>query len=304
MPIVPFVPPQAVQTGARHGFDYVAVDAQRRRVYAAHGGNASLLIVDADSGKVLGQVHVGPMAGVAVNQATGHVYTGDGGDKAISEIDPVAMKEVRRVSVAGPVDAIAYDAAYHRIYADEDDGTRVFVIDADTFRQIGTIAVPGHKPEYIVIDPKTHFVYQNIATESEIAVIDPETLTATRIIRTPNIRNNHPLQFNTNNRTLLVAGENGVLAVYGLDGSQKASSAIPTGVDQCSFEPQRSWLACAASSSIVLYQIPNTGAPKMLAQLAVGAHMHTLAADPQTGRIWAVWGSPQGDFIQGFVYRP
>ncbi|HET9095325.1 MAG TPA: hypothetical protein VFN37_01580 [Candidatus Baltobacteraceae bacterium] len=36
MPIVPFAPPQAVATSVRHGFDYVMVDAHRRRVYAAH----------------------------------------------------------------------------------------------------------------------------------------------------------------------------------------------------------------------------------------------------------------------------
>lgn len=302
MPIVPFVPPQAVTTSARHGFDYVTVDAQRRRVYAAHAGNASLLIVNADTGKVLGQVQVGPMAGVAVNEATGNVYTGDGDDKAVSEVDPVAMKEVHRVSVDGPVDAIAYDAANHRIYADEDDGTRIFVIDTNTFKQFGTIMLPGHKPEYLVVDPQTHDVYQNIATDDEIAVIDPKTLTASRIIRTPNVRNNHPLQFNPNNRTLLVAGENAVLAVYGLDGAPAASTALPARVDQCAFDPQRSWLACAASSSIVLYQVPNSGAPQMLAQLAVGARMHTLAIDAATGRIWAVWGSPQGDYVQGFVY--
>ncbi len=302
MPIVPFIPPQPVASGAGHGFDYVTIDAQRRRVYAAHAGNASLLIVNADTGKVLGQVHVGRMAGVAVNDATGNVYTGDGDDKAVSEVDPVAMKEVHRVSVDGPVDAIAYDAAYHRIYADEDDGTRIFVIDTNTFKQVATITVPGHKPEYIVVDPQTHEVYQNIATDDEIAVIDPKTLTATRIIRTPNIRNNHPLQFNAGNRTLLAGGENGVLAVYGLDGTPLASAAMPGRVDQCSFDSQRSWLACAASSSIVLYSVPNSGAPKMLAQLPVGARMHTLAIDAATGRIWAVWGSPQGDYVQGFVY--
>lgn len=302
MPIVPFVPPQAVATSARHGFDYVTVDAQRRRVYAAHGGNDSLLIVNADTGKVLGQVRVGPMAGVAVNDATGNVYTGDGDDKAVSEVDPVTMKEVHRVSVDGPVDAIAYDATYHRIYADEDDGTRVFIIDTNTFKHVATVNVPGHKPEYIVVDSATHLVYQNIASDNEIAVIDPKTLTTTRVIRTPNLRNNHPLQFNANNNTLLAGGENGVLAVYNLTGSQDATAALPSRVDQCSFDTKRSWLACAASSSIVLYTVPNSGAPVKLAQQPVGTRMHTVAIDPATGRIWAVWGSPEGDFVQGFVY--
>jgi DNA-binding beta-propeller fold protein YncE len=304
MPIVPFVPPQAVTATVSHGFDYVTVDAKRRRVYAAHSGNASLLIVNADTGAVLGQVRVGPMAGVAVNDATGNVYTGDGDDKAVSEVDPVAMKEVHRVNVDGPVDAIAYDADQHRIYADEDDGTQVFVIDTNSFKQIGTVKLPGHKPEYIVVDPKTHDVYQNIASDSEVAVIDPKTLTATRLIPTPNIRNNHPLQFDSNNRTLLVGGENGVLAVYGLDGSQRSSAALAGRTDQCSFDAQRSWLACASNGGIVLYNVPASGAPSVVAQISVNEHMHTLAIDPLTGRMWAVWGAPAGDFVQGFTYHP
>ena len=41
---------------------------------------------------------------------------------------------------------------------------------------------PGHKPEYIQVDPQTHDVYQNIATDNEIAVIDPKTLKVKRLI--------------------------------------------------------------------------------------------------------------------------
>jgi DNA-binding beta-propeller fold protein YncE len=302
MPILPFVPPQAVSTSSRHGFDYVTVDAQRRRVYAAHGGNDSLLIVNADTGKVLGQVRVGPMAGVAVDPETGHVYTGDGEANALSEVDPVKMKEVHRVSVAGPVDAIAYDAQLHRIYGDEDDGTRIFVIDSRTFKQIGTVNLPGHKPEYLAIDPRTHEVYQNIATDSEIAVIDPKTLKVTRTIPTPDVKNNHPLQFDAANRTLIVGGT-GVLSVYALDGKRLGTAALAPRVDQCTFDAQRRLLTCAANSNIVVYQIPNGASPVLQTQLQVGARMHTVGIDEQTGRMWAVWGSPQGDYVQGFTYR-
>ena len=299
MPILPVIPPQSVATAKRHGFDYVTVDVQRRRVYAAHGGNDSLLIVNADTGKVLGQVRVGPMAGVAVNAANGHVFTGDGDDKALSEVDPVSMKEVHRVSVDGPVDAIAYDAQLHRIYGDEDDGTRIFVIDSRTFKQIGTIQLPGHKPEYIQIDPKTHEIYQNIATDSEIAVIDPKTLKVTRTIKTPDIKNNHPLQFNSANRTLIVGGT-GVLSVYSLNGKRLGTTSLPSRVDQCDLDGQSNMLACAANSSIALYAVPQSGAPVQKAVQHVGTRMHTLAIDPQTGHIWTVWGSPTGDFVQAF----
>jgi DNA-binding beta-propeller fold protein YncE len=303
VPILPVIPPQPVATTRSHGFDYVTVDAQRRRVYAAHGGNDSLLIVNADTGKVLGQVRVGRMAGVAVNAANGHVYTGDGDDKALSEVDPVAMKEVHRVSVDGPVDAIAYDAQLHRIYGDEDDGTRIFVIDTKTFKQIGVVNLPGHKPEYIQIDPKTHEVYQNIATDSEIAVIDPRTLKVTRTIKTPDIKNNHPLQFNEANRTLIVGGT-GVLSVYSLNGKRLATTSLPSRVDQCDLDQQRQMLACGANSSIALYEVSKAGAPVQKAVQHVGTRMHTLAFDSQNAHIWTVWGSPQGDFIQAFRYVP
>jgi DNA-binding beta-propeller fold protein YncE len=303
MPILPFAPPAEVTTTGRHGFDYVTVDAVRRRVYAAHSGNSSLLIVDADNGKVLGQVKVGPAAGVAVDPETGNVYTGDGDANALSEVDPVTMKEVHRVSVSGPVDAIAYDPQYHRIYGDEDDGTHLFVIDSRTFKQIGSVVLPGHKPEFLVIDPTTHEVYQNIATNNEIAVVDPKTLTVGRMIPTPDIKNNHPLQFDDGNRQLIVGGENNVLSVYTTYGKRVSSTVIPGRVDQCSLDQQRQILACAANSSIVLYSITKNAAPKRIGELPVGTSMHTLGTDAKTGRIWSVWGSADGDFVQGFIYR-
>jgi outer membrane protein assembly factor BamB len=301
MPIVPFVPPQPVATSARHGFDYVTVDVQRRRVYAAHGGNASLLIVNADTGKVLGQVHVGPMAGVAVNEATGNVYTGDGDDKAISEVDPVAMKEVHRVSVDGPVDAIAYDPQLHRIYGDEDDGTRIFVIDTNTFKQIATIRLPGHKPEYIQIDPKTHVVYQNIATNGEIAVIDPKRMKVVRTIATPGITNNHPLQFDSAYNTLIVGG-GGHLSAYTLEGKRLGTVPFPR-IDQCTLDQQRQTLACAGGGGLWFYAIPKSGAPKQIGHIAIGRGVHTVGIDARTSRAWAVWGSPKGDFVQGFTVK-
>ena len=65
MPLMPVLPPAPAPILS--GFDYVTVDAQRHRVYAAHSGNQALLIVNADSGAVLGQVRVGPLHGVAVD---------------------------------------------------------------------------------------------------------------------------------------------------------------------------------------------------------------------------------------------
>jgi DNA-binding beta-propeller fold protein YncE len=307
MPIVPVTQAQPVTPGG--GFDYVTVDAQRRRVYAAHAGGGGLLIADADGGKVLGIVKVGPMAGVAVDPATGHVYTGNGSARSVSEVDPVAQTILRTVSVDGPVDAIAYDPALGRIYADEDDGTRIFVIDAKTFKQIATVTLPGHKPEYIQVDPQTHEIYQNISSSdpaiSQIVVIDPASLKVVRSISTASIKSNHPLQYSAVDHALLVAGENHVLAVYDRSGTLLHRVTYPGRVDQCSWDQTRSWLACAGGG-ITLYSYDGALDPTLLATLPIAPGAHTTAIDPSTGTIWVVWGDRKtgSAFIQGFTYKP
>ena len=304
MPIVAAAPPQAIS--APGGFDYVTIDAARRRVYAAHGGADSLLIVNADTGKPLGLVKVGPMAGVAVDTANGYGFTGDGDDKAISEVDPVAMKEIHRVSVDGPVDAIAYDPQLHRIYGDEDDGTRIFVIDSKTFKQIGTVALPGHKPEYIQIDPKTHEVYQNIANMSEIAVIDPQRLTVTRTIATPEIQNNHPLQYDAAHGTLIVGGENKTFSLYKTDGTKLQTIAFPTRVDQCDLNRATGDIACAAGGKITTLKTDGKSLT-VTGEADIATGVHTTAIDPKTGSIFVVWGDRSKNdaaYVQKFNVTP
>ncbi len=301
MPLLPVMPPQRVPVFS--GFDYVTVDATRRRVYAAHTASEALTIIDADSGKIVGQVRVGPLHGVAVDPASGHVYTGDGESHTVSEIDPVALKVLRTAAVDGNVDAIAYDSSNGHIYADEDDGTRVFVVDAATMKSIGTVALPGHKPEYLSVDPKTHAVYQNISDLSEFVVIDPVTLTVTKTVPTPEIKGNHPLQFDADYGHVLVGGQNGLIAAYGLDGKLVGSTPIQARVDQCSFDLASHTIACAGSGTLtVLRDVPN-GAPTIVGQSAVARGAHTVGIDAKTANAWIVWSQEDGDYTQGFSVK-
>ncbi len=303
MPIVPVTVAQPVSPGG--GFDYLTVDAARGRVYGAHAGGNGLLVADADTGNVLGIVPVGPMAGVAVDPATGHVFTGNGESRSVSEVDPETMKILRTVPVDGNVDAIAYDPVLGRIYADEDDGNRIYVIDTKTFTQIATVHLPGHKAEYIQVDPQTHDIYQNIASDSEIAVISPTTFKVERLIKTPDITNNHPLQLDAAHHDLLVAGENGVLEVFSTAGTLQYKVAYPGKVDQCDFDATRGWLACAGGG-IALFSFDGTSAPKLLDRIAVAPGVHNVAIDSKTGTIWVDWSdrATGAATLQGFTYKP
>jgi DNA-binding beta-propeller fold protein YncE len=303
MILAPASPPAHVQIFS--GFDYVTSDADRRRIYAAHTGSDALLVVNADTGKILGQVDVGgPLHGVAVDPQSGHVFTGDGLARTVSEVDPVAMTVVRTADVDGNVDAIAYDPALHRIYADEDDGTHVFVVDAKTMKQVAAVPIPGHKPEYLAIDPQTHDVYQNIDNLGEMAVISGSQLKVTRTIATPVIEHNHPLQYDTSYHIIMVGGKNATLAAYSRDGALLGTATIQQSVDQCDYNPNTRLLACAGSGKVVVLKLNQQGQLSVATSLDVPKAVHTLAFDRATGHLWIVWSEDKGDFIQEFELKP
>ena len=301
MPLVPVAPPQPVPIVS--GFDYVTVDAERRRIYAAHTGSRALLIINADNGAVMGQVRVGPLHGVAVDPATGHVFTGDGDARTVSEVDPVAMKVLGSAAVDGIVDAIAYDPMFHRVYADEDDGTRIFIVDTKTMKQADSVSLPGHKPEYLAIDPATHKVYQNIANLNEFVVVDPKSLSVVATVQTPDVDNNHPLQLDPVLHHVYIAGGNGVLATYDLSGTKLWTTPFTGGFDQCSIDTKRHDIACAGNGGLTVFHDSGSNVSVVSTQ-AIAKGVHTVGADEKTGAFWTVWASGDGDFAQGFKLSP
>jgi hypothetical protein len=303
MLITPVAPPAPVPIFS--GFDYVTVDAQRRRVYAAHSGSQALLIVNADSGQVLGQVRIGPVHGVAVDPVTGHVFTGNGEARSVSEVDPVAMKELRSVDVDGNIDAIAYDPQLHRIYADEDDGTRMFVVDTSgaDLRQIGVVALPGHKPEFLAIDPATHRIYQNIDNLNEFVIIDPKSLAVVKAVPTPGIEHNHPLQLDAALGHVYVSGRGGLLMTYDLSGALLWTTKIDNFYDQCDLDAAHHNLACAGHGRVNIFHDSGSSVDLIATQQVING-IYTVGVDSQTGNFWTVWATPAGDFIQGFRLSP
>ena len=205
------------------------------------------------------------------------------------------------------MDAIAFDQSNGHIYADEDDGTQMFVIDAVTMKQIATVPLPGHKPEYLSVDPVTHVVYQNIADKSEVALIDPVKLAVSGTIQTPELTGNHPLQYDAAFKELVVGGANGVLSVYDPSGTKKYQTTMPAHIDQCDLNQRTHMLVCAGGTGLSLFALSPDAAPKLVGTYSGEYHVHTVAFDGKDDDVWAVMvdeGGTDGGFIQRFAVRP
>jgi DNA-binding beta-propeller fold protein YncE len=303
VPLTIAAPPQPVRVYG--GFDYVTVDEARDRVYAAHTRSEKLLIVDGATGRVTGQVDVGPMHGVAVDPTTGDVFTGDGTDNMIREVDPVAMKVIARVDVPGNIDDIAYDPIHKRIYADQDNGTgNVYVIDAATMKLVATVPMPSDDLESPAVNAQTGVLYQNLANGGGFAVVDPSTLKVVRVVKTPQLERNHPLIFSAAANQIIVGGENGVLSAYTPDGSHVGDVSVQPHIDQCSTGSKGSLVVCAGKGIVSVVAVKSGAAPQVVAKLDTGhAGIHTVGIDENTGTIWVVWSDTHGDWVQQLRWR-
>ena len=213
MPITIAAPPQQVPVFS--GFDYVAMDERRERAYAAHTPSRRLLVVDTQSAKVLEQIAVGPLHGIAVDPATGIVFTG-GTDDVVSKVDPAQAKVLAKTTVPGSIDAIAYDPTRGRIYADQADGNSLFVIDATTMKQIATDCDAQRRPRISSDRPRNRHRLPKyfLATTHAFAIVDPASLRVAAVVHTPAIAKESPTGFLTAENHVIVGGVNGVLSAY------------------------------------------------------------------------------------------
>lgn len=302
VPMLTALPPHTVPIVSR--FDYVAVDTRRNRVYAAHTGSQTLLVVDGKTGKTLGQVDVGPMHGVAVDPASGAVYTGDGTNQTVSKVDPVRLRVVSTATVSGNVDGIALDPVLHRVYADEDGHGRVFVVDAQSMKQVAIVRLPGNDPESLVVDPSTHRVYQNLNDIDSVAVIDPKSLAVIKTIKTPALVHNHPLVFDAALNELIVGGKNGVMSAYATDGTHLADGSVQPDIDQCSIGERGDIEACAGKGVITLIALSKNAPPRVVARWSTDDNVHTVGIDEERGFVWIVYAASNGDFVRALHIRP
>lgn len=303
MPIAVAAPPQRVPIFS--GFDYVTVDELRHRAYAAHTASKRLLVVDTTSGKVLAQVDVGPMHGVAVDPSTGAVFTGDGTDQALSKVNPSTFQVSGNVDVPGNIDAIAYDATRRRIYADQDGGGSVYVIDGETMKLIGTITMPADDLESPAVDPKTGVLYQNLANGGGFAVVDPASLKVVKVVKTPQLKDNHPLAFAAAANQVIVGGVNGVISAYTPDGTHVGDAEVQPHIDQCSTGSRGNLVVCAGRGIVSVLSVSTGVAPRVVGRFDTGhRELHTAGIDETTGAIWVVYADQHGDWVQRLQWKP
>src|SRR5215510_15756250 len=114
--------------GGDGSWDYVVPDPPNHRVFIARQNR--VMVVDEDSGKLLGEVTgIQGAHGAAIAEGTGHGFATSGNDQSVVMFDLKTLKVLGRIPAAEDADAIVYDKPSNRIFTLNGDAHSSTVID-------------------------------------------------------------------------------------------------------------------------------------------------------------------------------
>src|SRR5258707_5067979 len=115
-------------TGGPVSGDCAVRDRPNHRLFIAR--QTRVMVVDEDSGKLLGEVTgINGAHGTAIAQATGHGFATAGNDQAVVMFDLKTFAPLKKIPAAEDADAIVYNAASNRVFTLNGDAHSSTVID-------------------------------------------------------------------------------------------------------------------------------------------------------------------------------
>jgi DNA-binding beta-propeller fold protein YncE len=121
----------------------LAIDRERRRLYSVCSGSQSMVVLDADSGKILARLLIGRGSdGCVYDSDQGLAYSSNGGDgslTAVKELGPGQFAVVATIPTQQGARTMALDPKTHRIYL----SAATYASTPDTKTQTKTAAGKG-----------------------------------------------------------------------------------------------------------------------------------------------------------------
>jgi DNA-binding beta-propeller fold protein YncE len=195
-----------------------------------------VMVVDEDSGKLLGEVaRIQGAHGTAVAGSTGHGFATSGNDQSVVMFDLKTFKVLSRIPAAEDTDAIVYDEPSNRVFTLNGDAHSSTVIDPKAGTALANIPLGG-KPEYGASAGDSK-LYANLTDVSEVVEIDTKAMSAVRRWSTGPCKQPVSMAIDTAHHRLFSGCRSGVISISDYQaGKVIATIPIGAGVDGAGFD--------------------------------------------------------------------
>lgn len=269
--------------GGEGGWDYLACDAEARRLYISR--STHVMVVDADSGKVVGDIaDTSGVHGIALAPDLGYGFTSNGRSASVTCFDLKTLKTIRVIQPTGEgPDAILYDAFSKRVFTFNGRGKSVTAINAATGAVEGTVAL-GAKPEFAATDGAGR-IFVNLEDKSQIVAFGAKDLKVQATWGLGDVEEPSGLAYDATGGRLYSTGGNAKVAVVDAK-SGKLLAAIPSGegTDAVGFDAGDG-LAYASNGAGTLTVMQGL---KVLGNVPTAKGARTLAVDAKTHHVFLV----------------
>ncbi|MGA3169607.1 MAG: hypothetical protein ABSE62_01205 [Chthoniobacteraceae bacterium] len=282
-------------------FDFLAVDAARRRLLAAHTGNGSLDIVDLDQATLIQSVATGAAHDCAVDLKDNLYLVSVSKPPQLVSVDATQLVVTGSVPLDGPADLLAFNAHTRHAYVCHDDGSDLWVVDPIAGKNLETVTLPSAGPEDLAMDVSDGWLFQAMKTAGTIAVFNVKTNKLAANYPTAPAQSPHGIALIPEIDAMAVAGGNGKLVIMSqFDGAVLSSGDIPAQVDQIAYDHGLHRLYCASGlGEIAVFAIQNKQL-KPLGEVSTTPGARSIAVDPQTHNVWIAYAKDNESDVQEF----
>jgi outer membrane protein assembly factor BamB len=277
-----------LHVGGEGGMDYLTVDPQTHRLFVPR--TTHTLVLDADSGKVLGDIPGQKNAhGVAIVPSVGRGFITDGGGNgAIVIFDLKTYTVLGTLATLPDSDGIIYDAALNKVLAVSGDKGVLMTFNPDIDPANGKIDPPidlGGAPEFLASDG-TGTVFINLEDKDQVAVVDMKTRSVKS--RWPVTPGGHPVGMSLDKKShvLFVGCRNPQQLVVMSADNGEVLGALPigAGVDATAVDGGQAFASCRDGSLTVASEKSGKYEVAQVVKTAYGAK--TLGVDSATHKIY------------------
>lgn len=290
--------PIEVPGGPGH-FDFMNSDAADRLVFACHPQKSSFTVVDLKT-----NVAKDVDAGLAVNgidaDRTRHKVYAAGPGKTLVVFDMNTWTKTASLPLDGPGDSVVCDPRAGLVYVDNDDGTNLWIVNADTLKIERTVSIK-EAPEVLVRDGRRGKLFQNIKSSNSIQVVDPKSAKVIAEYALGELTSPHGLAIDSAAGELFSVGKNGKLVILDADSGKIVQTLdVNKSSDQIAYDAGLKRLYIPGSGVIEVVQIKPQGA-SVLGSVAVANGCHSITVDRQTHNVWVAFSTDKGSFVQRFA---
>lgn len=274
--------------GEASRLDYQSLDPQAHRLYIAHLGASSVIVVDTERESVVGMIpDVSQVHGVLAVPDLKRVYASATGGNQIFTINATDLHIDARTAGGDYPDGLAYDPDDGKVFVSDEQGGTDTVISTTTNQRIAMIQLGGEagNTQY---DPGSHRILTAVQTRNQLVAIDPRGDRITQRYDLPGCKHPHGLLIDEPSRLAFIAcDENATLLVFDLRSSRvTATQTVGGDPDVLAFDGGLHRLYVAAESGVLtIFRVQGTGVQK-LAQGFLAPRAHTIAVDQETHRVF------------------